>query len=202
MQSGQYNFSTLSKKGKRSTHENHLLKGVVAWRFLNSRASALDGAAELPGEPHATVPPHPDTVASPPLYLHRSSGLKYNIHGGKESYLPCIRFAINAISSSWPRRTQRSQTCKLGVGNGAAHGSIRLKLFWHAPEFARRRRGTTDMGLTALGIPTCTCSTNDEANMVDKDQINRPPVLFNGNELWRRIQHPVSMRVFLGLHAG
>jgi len=80
-ESGQYNFSTLSKKGKRSTHENHLLKGVVSWRFLNSRASALDGAAEVPGEPHATVPPHPDTVASPPLYLHRSSGLKYIIHG-------------------------------------------------------------------------------------------------------------------------
>ncbi len=113
-----------------------------------------------------------------------------------------IAFANNAISSSWPRRTQRSQTCKLGVGNGAAHGSIRLKLFWHAPEFARRRRGTTDMGLTALGIPTCTCSTDDEANMADKDQINRPPVLFNGNELWRRIRHPVSMRVLLGLHAG
>ena len=202
MKSGQYNFFTFSKKGKRSTHENHLLKGVVSWRFLNSRASALDGAAELPGEPHATVPPHPDTVASPPLYLHRSSGLKYNIHGGKESYLPRIAFANNAISSSWPRRTQRSQTCKLGVGNGAAHGSIRLKLFWHAPEFARRRRGTTDMGLTALGIPTCTCSTDDEANMADKDQINRPPVLFNGNELWRRIRHPVSMRVLLGLHAG
>ena len=46
------------------------------------------------------------------------------------------------------------------------------------------------------------CSTNDEANMVDKDQINQPPVLFNGNELWRRIRHPVSMRVLLGLHAG
>ena len=63
-----------------------------------------------------------------------------------------IGFTNNAISPSWPRRTQRSQTCKLGVGNGAAHGSIRLKLFWHAPEFARRRRGTTDMGLTALHV--------------------------------------------------
>ena len=199
MQSGQYNFSTLSKKGKRSTHENHLLKGVVSWRFLNSRASALDGAAELPGEPHATVPPHPDTVASPPLYLHRSSGLKYNtcIHGGcmylphrlrKQCHFVELAAAHTKVADVQTRRRQRRRPrvdppeavlARPGVRTTAARHDR------HGPD------GTT-----------CTCSTDDEANMADKDQINRPPVLFNGNELWRRIRHPVSMRVLLGLHAG
>ena len=147
----------------------------------------------MPGEPHHAV------LLTPIPLPHRRStsngawGLKDNIHGGplphrlrKQCHFVELAAAHTKVADVQTRRRQRRRPrvdppeavlARPGVRTTAARHDR------HGPD------GTT-----------CTCSTDDEANMADKDQINRPPVLFNGNELWRRIRHLATTPILLHPH--